>query len=59
MKKRAPDWLGKKKGMIILPSFIGIIIHQYKDPYETNQDFPWKVRDPGFFVDRGLRWPSK
>ena len=31
-----------------LPSYVGILINPYKDPYKTTR-IQWKVRDPGFF----------
>ena len=36
-EKKEPHSLGCR-GDEILPSYTGIIIHQYKDPYSTNQD---------------------
>ena len=32
-EKRAPDWLGYFIGDDILPSYIGVMIKHYKDPY--------------------------
>ena len=44
-ENRAPGCLGDE----ILPSYIGIIISQYKDPYQPTR-MQWKVR-PFFSCD--------
>ena len=38
----------------ILPSYLGIIISQYKDPYEPTM-IQWKARDPVIFLTRPER----
>ena len=47
MKNRAPGCLGDLLG-IILPSYVGIIINHYKDPYEPISIVESKA---GFFRD--------
>ena len=39
---------------ILLPSYVGIMISYYKDPYKPTR-IQWKVRDPGLFPWLGVR----